>query len=203
MKLAVVFLVALSGLGAACSPYSPDLGAAPFVCGSADPKCPDGYDCVPAGSSSTMICLAAGGTVPDGGGSGMCADDSNLEPNNTIQQAYITPVEDQGPKTISYAGLAICPAGDKDTYKLTTTAANHNVEAIVTYDANGAVLTAAILNSGGTAIANATAVAGMDGTIRAYVAMAPQGIYYVQVSGPATGTLLTNNYKLTLTVSGQ
>ncbi len=190
-------------LVAACSSYSPDLGTTPFTCtgasGSDGPACPDGYSCVPSGSAS--FCLINGGVVPDAG-TGQCADDSNLEPNDTIATAYITPVNGANPKTISYAGLAICPAGDKDTYKLTvagSTSMPQSVEAVIEFDPNGATLTGAILNSGGTSIATTSPVSGMQGKARAFVANAPAGVYYVQVLGPATGTLTTNNYKLTIT----
>src|SRR5215813_9983198 len=99
---------------AACSPYSPDLGAAPFLCGDTDPKCPDGYMCTTMGSAN--VCLQPNGHVPDGG-NGNCADDSALEPNDTIQTAFQTPVADTKPSLV-FAGLAICPAGDKDTYSI-------------------------------------------------------------------------------------
>ena len=29
-----------------CTPYDPELGAEPFLCGSTEPRCPDGYVCV-------------------------------------------------------------------------------------------------------------------------------------------------------------
>jgi len=45
-------------------------------------------------------------------------------------------------------------------------------------------------------------VTGMAGMVRAYTANLPTGFFYAQVAGPTTGTLLTNNYKMTVTVSG-
>jgi hypothetical protein len=39
-------------------------------------------------------------------------------------------------------------------------------------------------------------------TKRAYTPNLPTGIYYVQVSGPAAGSLTTNNYKLNINVTG-
>jgi hypothetical protein len=194
---ALLSVALLTSVVAACSPYSPDLGTTPFTCsgaGSAGPACPEGYACVPSGSAS--FCLVNGGKVPDAG-AGVCADDSNLEPNDTITTAYITPVNGTT-KAISYAGLAICPAGDKDTYKLTALA-SQNIEAVIEFDPNAAMLRASILNSSGTVVNAGNPVTGMPGKVRAFVATAPQGVYYVQVTGPATGTLVTNNYKLTLT----
>lgn len=195
---ALLSFALLTSLGAACSPYSPDLGTAPFKCGdgSAGPACPDGYACVPNGSAASF-CLVNGGALPDAG-VGQCADDTNLEPNDSIATAYPTPVNGTT-KSIAYAGLAICPAGDKDTYKLSTVA-GQNIEAVIEFDPNAATLSAVILNSGGTMIASASPVSGMQGKIRAFVATAPAGAYYIQVSGPAAGApLTTNNYKLTIT----
>ncbi|CAN5458757.1 hypothetical protein BH11MYX1_BH11MYX1_41680 [soil metagenome] len=198
MKTFALLCFALAtAMAPACSPYSPDLGITPFTCtgaGSNGPACPEGYACVPSGSAS--LCVVNGGTVPDAG-AGVCADDSNLEPNDSITTAYITPVNGTT-KSISYAGLAVCPAGDKDTYKLTV-AASQNIEAVIEFDPNAATLTASILNAGGTVVVPGNPVSGMQGKVRAFLATANQGVYYVQVAGPATGTLVTNNYKLTLT----
>jgi len=189
---------------AACSPYSPDLGAAPFRC-STDPdqdqRCPDGYTCIPGqGSNAAEVCVENGGDgkIPDGGGNSNCANDSSLEPNETTATAWISPVDSS--KTFDLAALAICPAGDKDTYSVMIQAANENLEIIIEYEAGGADLQGAILNSGGVPIANATSTGA--NTKRAYVANLPIGIYYAQVSGPASGTLTTNNYKLKFVVTG-
>ena len=42
----LAFVIGIAAI-ASCSPYDPTLGAEPFFCGSADPKCPDGYMCMP------------------------------------------------------------------------------------------------------------------------------------------------------------
>jgi hypothetical protein len=196
MKFAFALLIALS---AACSPYSPDLGSTPFACGSGDPKCPDGYDCVPAGSSSTMVCLEAGGTVPDGG-NGQCADDSSLEPNNTIQTAHVFGTLPGG--LLKLAGLAICPAGDKDTYGVTPTSATQTLQAAITFDANQAILNVNILNASGTVIVPSQANG--DGMAKATLVDVPMGggPTYIQVQvAPTETTLMTNgNYKLDLSL---
>lgn len=189
-------LLFVLGLFGACSPYDPDLGAAPFLCGDSEPRCPDGYTCQMQGSGSE-VCLAPGGMVPDAG-KGNCADDSTLEPNDSIQMAFQTPVATQK-NTLMFAGLAICPANDVDNYAITITMANQNLEMIIEYDASGADLQGAILNSGGTPIANAAVMTGASGTRRAYTPNLPVGNYYAKVFGPGTGT---NNYKLTVNVTG-
>jgi hypothetical protein len=196
MKFAFDLLIALS---AACSPYSPDLGSAPFVCGSGDPKCPDGYDCVPAGSSSTMVCLQANGTLPDAGSS-QCADDSSLEPNNTYQTAHMFQSLPTG--GLKLAGLAICPAGDKDTFGITPMVAGQTLQAAITFDANQAILNVNILNSTGTIIVPSQANG--DGMAKATL-VGPQtggAATYIQVIvAPTETTLMTNgNYKLDLSL---
>lgn len=195
---------------AACSPYSPDLGYAPFTCGSADPQCPDGYVCMPTGSAQTPTCIAPGGTAPDGGGSGsnvQCADDSNLEPNNTVQQAYLIgqfPVIN-GVKTLTLAGLAICPSGDKDTYAVNPTATSQTLAAEVEFDANQAVLQVNIINAS-TGQPVVSGAANGQGKNKVALANVPTGAgpTYVQVivSPTGGGSLTTNgNYKLTMTLT--
>lgn len=200
-----LFLVLISA-AAACSPYDPDLGPAPFLCGAADqnPRCPDGYTCqVGAGSGAAEYCVATGGgTVPVDGNSLNCADDSSLEPNDSIAQAFQTPVATQK-NNLTFAGLSICPAGDKDDYSITITAANQNLEVLIEYDpAAGADLQGSLLNSGGQPIANASPVTGMVGVRRAYAPNLPTGVFYASVFGPSMGALQTNNYKLTINVTG-
>ena len=184
----------------ACTPYDPNLGAAPFLCGPMDqsPRCPDGYACLMQNNGE--YCVKEGGSVPVDGRPANCADDSQLEPNDTIMNAFQTPVATQK-NTLTFAGLAICPMGDKDTYSVTITTMNQNLEMIIEYDEGGADLSGSLLNSGGVPIANAAAT----GTARQKKAAAPNlptGTYYAQVYGPNSGTGTTNNYKLTINVTG-
>lgn len=186
---------------AACTPYDPDLGNAPFFCGPADQeqRCPEGYMCMPsAGSGGTEVCVAPNGMIPVDGNNTNCADDRSLEPNDSTATAWITPVDTT--KSFPLSSLAICPAGDKDNYSIMMTTANQNLEVIVEWEAGGAELQAAILNSGGVAIANATTT--VSNTKRAYTPNVPSGIYYAQVFGPNQGSLTTNNYKLSINVTG-
>src|SRR6185503_19656877 len=99
----------------ACTPYSPDLGPAPFKCGPATqtPRCPSGYTCIPGtGSNAPEVCIENGGdgTIPDGG-NGVCDDDRSLEPNDNTTTAWITPVDTT--KNFPLSSLSICPTGDK------------------------------------------------------------------------------------------
>ncbi|MDB4954636.1 MAG: hypothetical protein JWO36_2205 [Myxococcales bacterium] len=192
MRALSLVLVAIA-LAPACSPYSPDLGTTPFLCNDTDPKCPENYTCQDGGGGR-MVCVLPGGTVSDANAdSSNCANDSNLEPNNDITHATQTPL-DISKKAIPYSGLAICPAGDKDTFAVTLSTANENIDATLTYDVGGAVLQLSILNSVGGAIGNGSPM-GMN-VSHANVQTLPAGVYYVQAFGPASGTFTTNNYKL-------
>ncbi len=193
---------------AACTPYNPDLGVVPFLCGPADqdPRCPSGYECTSmtsTGSGSAMItrevCMVPEGEIPVDGRDANCADDRSLEPNDSKETAWVTPV-DQTTQPFTLAQLSICPAGDKDNYSVMITTAMRNLEMIVEWEADGAELQAAIANSMGVPIANATAT--VANTKRAYTPNLNTGMYYVQVYGPPQGSLTTNNYKLTITASG-
>jgi hypothetical protein len=201
MRTFLLSSLVLAGF-AACTPYDPDLGGSPFLCGPVDqnPRCPDGYVCVMQGTSGEY-CVGQNGSVPVDGRPANCADDTQLEPNNTIQEAFITPVATQK-NNLTFAGLAICPAGDKDTYSITITMANQNLEMIIEYDDGGAELQGSLLNTAGVPINNAALVSGMQRVKRAYVGNMPTGTAYAQVYGPNSGTLTTNNYKLTINVTG-
>jgi hypothetical protein len=195
MRYALLFLAA-----AACSPYSPDLGAAPFLCGSGTPQqqCPDGYTCASTGSGGVCTKMGGSGVPVDGTPSG-CNDDSTLEPNDSITMAWQTPVDTR--KSFPLSSLAICPAGDKDTFAMMVTVEGENVEALIDYDTTGAALQAGILNSTGNTVAQAMPITGSPGHIRAYLANANVNTYYVQVFGPVTGPS-TNNYNLTINITG-
>lgn len=196
----LTFLFASAAL-AACSPYDPDLGGTPFLCGDTEPVCPDGYSCQDDGSGKQVCVSNAGATVDGGGGGGgfQCADDSLIETSNgtsndTIQSAYATPVAQQR-KDISFAGLAICPEGDKDTFKIEITTASSNVELITSWD-SGMPVSVSLLNGGGTSIANSTSSGATSQ--RAYAANLPVGTYYAQAFGSATAK---NNYRIQITVT--
>jgi hypothetical protein len=190
------FLIIFAAL-TACSSYSPDLGGAPFLCDTDEPRCPDGYACQDDGTGR-MVCFSESGGIVDAAPVGFqCADDSILEgagKNDTIQTAYATPVATQR-KDISFAGLAICPEGDKDTYTVNITTANSNLEAVSTWE-SGMPISVSILGSGGATLNNGTSSG--ENSLRAYVANLPVATYYVQTYAAAN---VKNNYKVTITVT--
>ncbi|HUJ57183.1 MAG TPA: hypothetical protein VLX92_01760 [Kofleriaceae bacterium] len=196
MRAALVALALASF--AACSPYAPNLGNEPFLCGSADPKCPDGYTCEANGTQ--MVCVSGKATT-DGGLNGMCANDSALEGsgrNDTTATAFQTPVAMQQ-KSITYSGLAICPAGDVDNYAINLTEVQ-SIDVTVVYETWGGPLTGGILNSTGTSVLSLSPETGMQDTVHGNVQNMPAGTYYVQVVAQSSA-MPENNYKLTITVA--
>jgi hypothetical protein len=195
-KLSFFSFIATAALGA-CSPYSPDLGDVPFLCNATDPQCPSGYTCQMV--VDKMACVSEDGAKPDASGPGFpCADDSSLEGgarNDTTQNAYQTPVDVQR-MDLTLAGLAICPAGDKDHYAVTISpGANKGIDVTVSWD-SGQPIAMSLLNAGGASIVNG--VANGDKMLRACAKNLPPGTYYTVVS--ATG-MTQNNYRLALKAS--
>ncbi len=145
-------------------------------------------ECLPDGSCSAgLVCLDNRCTAldalppnfdvpPDGFA---CADDSALEPNDTIQTAFATPV-DATSTMIAFAGLAICPVTDKDHYRMTVSTANTGLEVIVT--GNSTLISLAMLNAGGSPIASGTPLAG---AIRVCAPNLPLGNYFARVTATA------------------
>jgi hypothetical protein len=196
MRFALLSLCFVSAL-VGCKGYDPDLGGTPFLCGSEEPKCPDGYACMDDGTGR-QVCFSESGVIVDAAPSGFqCADDSILEgagKNDTVSTAYATPVATQRPD-ISFAGLAICPEGDKDTYKIDVTTGNSNVEVITSWD-SGMPVSVSLLNGSGSSINNGTSNG--ETSLRAFAANLPIGTYYAQAYAAAT---TKNNYKITIKVT--
>ena len=192
----------------ACTSYDPKLGPKPFQCGT-NGACPDGYVCQ-ADTTGAMACTLAGPGAgnPDAPGVDapefVCADDSNLEGatrNDTVATASVTPVASTR-KTLSLAGLSICPDGDKDTYRVDITANNQSLAVSITYDAptaeGGVGLSLSILNANGTPVANGAGTGNNMVAVTAPNLMTTNSPYFVQVYGPVTGK---NNYKLKIDVT--
>jgi hypothetical protein len=196
MRTSRILLFALATLATfgACSPYDPTLSGSPFLCGSDDPQCPDGFTCMSNGTAN--VCVSSGGGGMVDGGTFQCADDHMLEPNDTTATAFQTPVASSRP-TISLAGLAICPAGDKDLYKIDITVEGQNLQVDVIFDP-GTPLALSILNNQAVPIVTGTAL-GMTTTAKVANLPMASSPYYAQVTGPAGGQ---NNYKLNIAVTG-
>jgi hypothetical protein len=186
--------------GAACSPFSPDLGDSPFRCGTEDPVCPDGYSCEPRAGTPNGVCVVSSGSLvdggPDGGGNGadagpfVCNDDSALEPNDTTANATTTMIPDSS-ETFTLASLAICPDTDIDVYRFRIDVQGKNVvvEARETVRSRGD-LVVEILNGSGVPVVTGDYTD--NSTIRATLNNAATGTYFAQVRAAAAGT--ENNY---------
>jgi hypothetical protein len=197
---ALVIATLLAAAAAGCNTYDPDLGQAPFRCGSTEPRCPRDYTCVTY-SEAEEICEILG--LPDGGvggdgGSLDCADDSEIEPNDTTELAtntFIPAMQDE----YRLVGLSICPDTDQDFFMFQIDIAGKNLRADVNYQSSRGQLFMSVLNSMGTVVREAEAVPGMPDILRADVANMPQGMYYVQVRA-AVG--FQNNYTIDIVTSG-
>ncbi len=197
------------GLLAACSPYNPNLGGEPFLCGSGAPACPSGYSCTGmSGSGMQMICEPNGKGVDANPLGAMCNNDQSLGNNHTVADAYMLPnplpTQMSGMESIMLGSLSICPIGDQDYFQIVINGAMdgtmQTLEADVAYDTWGSALTGYLLNSGGTQIKSLMPVSGMPRTISAVAASLPPDTYYIEVLSTAAAPQM-NNYTLTVTVS--
>jgi hypothetical protein len=182
-------LVLLAATG--CSPYDPSLPATPFLCGTTEPQCPDGYRCVADGTR--MVC-ASGAIAPDAGFA--CADDSAFEGpggNSTLPTA--TALTFPLPE-MALAQLAICPAGDKDTFSLSLSGVQRNLDANTQWG-TGQPVNLELFDATGTSLA--TGLASGARSIQLTKTDLPAGTYYLQTSAAAG---VENNYGLAITVSG-
>lgn len=199
MRKQLSFFIAGLATVAACSPYNPELGNAPYLCAMTEPFCPDGYFCQTTSEPAPRdrVCVSEGGLMVDAMTTGFpCADDSALEGssrNDIPMNAYQTPVDTQR-QDLTLAGLAICPEGDKDHYAVTLSSGNKGIEVIVSWD-SGQPISMSILNAGGTSIVNGTANG--EKSLRACAPNLPMGTYYGAVF--ATGST-KNNYRLSIKV---
>ena len=124
-----------------------------------------------------------------GDGAFKCADDSALEPNDSLQTAFVVP-----PGSTTFAGLSICPQSDLDLYRIDVATANTTLE-ILTEAETDVPLSLSILNAGGSALANG--VPGGTRMVRAAVPNLPVGSFFARVSSSAG----QNNYKITVNLT--
>jgi hypothetical protein len=186
---------------AACTPFDPNLGTTPFLCGPQNPPCPSGFTC--EDQDGQMVC-AGGKTSGSGSDAGgfKCADNGQFDPGPTIASAFQTPVG-SGRAAITYGPVALCPGGSVQTYGVDITEEGQTLNATITYQADGDPLNVLLLNSSGATVATGTASSNPD-TMTASVPAEPVGAAFVQVIGPATPGSADgeNNYLLGISVAG-
>lgn len=206
----ILFALSLSALLlAACSPYSPDLGAEPFICGTDSPECPDGYTCDKTKQPPRGVCVADEGNGADAGPDAMstadagpfsCADDSGIEPNENTGQATVTPVSSQR-DDYSLVGLSICQSGDVDVFRFTIDQSGKNISVAVTlhFPRSQGDLVVEILNQQGVVIATGNYDA-TNRIVTANVPNAPAEAFYAQVRGVDASA--QNNYNIDIVTTG-
>lgn len=208
----VAFLVSI--LLAACNPYDPDLGDAPFRCGTSAPQCPEGY--ITQQDMAICICVRPGGgdggtNQPDaGGGPTDCNDDSSFEPNNRHECAAgesaavcesnggsATPTAiGAAATTTNFNDMAICPGSDKDHFRMNIPQAGTDITVTVDFEIGGGELQVDILNSTGSSIATGSQVS--SGRVEAVITANIAGTYYARVQS-AGGE--DNNYDVRMSIA--
>lgn len=115
------------------------------------------------------------------------------EPSSSTQEAVDTGVASTQ-SSAALTGLMICPAGDKDYFKVVITNTGLSLEAVIEHAAAEPTVQVALLNDAGTPISNGAPVAGMPAQ-RVAVPNLAAGVYFVRaVAGPGD----ISHYKLTL-----
>ena len=207
VRLGLIASVAFGMLAAAgCDPYNPDLGNTPFRCGTEEPRCPEGYMCMEY-SPSQQICERAGDDpLPDAGpdeadaGPFQCNNDAEIEPNESINNATLTPIPDIQ-DFYNLANLAICPDTDIDVFRFRVAVTGKNATVDLQHNSSRGLLRVDILNAAGTSIAMGSPFMGNNDHLRAAINNLPAGIYYARVQSSAAGVL--NNYEtLDIVTSG-
>lgn len=188
----------------ACNPYNPNLGNVPFKCGPDDKKCPDNYECIAYSAEEQLCEKVKDDSILDGGpeGSGLiCNDDSAIEPNNTLTQAFPTQVAEQL-SSFSLVG-AICPNTDRDIFIVKTSASNSTLTASMSYDVDFAPLTLVLKSSQNIELGQGAIQSEDDDNV--YVNMSVgslnPGTYFVEVFSNSTAIEDDNNYELDMNVS--
>jgi len=146
MRRPLLLILAL----AACNPYDPQLGDRPFLCGSDEPRCPDGY--VAVDLELDRCECRRGGTVADGGVY-QCTTDPN-EPNETISSATETTVGTNMQYMAPNAAICrVAGSDDVDVYHLMAPRAGTLITVDVAFFDDTRVPTIDLLDSGGVSVA--------------------------------------------------
>jgi hypothetical protein len=190
------FAFVACAVAAGCNPYDPDLGNAPFECGTSEPRCPEGFTCHTYSDTNEICERTQSSDVDAPGGTFQCANDSSIEPNNDVQTAFVTPIPSM--PSYSLVGLSVCPTGDRDHYRFDINVNGLNFEATVAGVANRTSLSLNVLTAAGALVASGRPVGGNPQVVKIAVEnRLAVGSYIVQVQSPDN---TENNYDLTLKV---
>ena len=196
MKLARLILCSFAAL--ACNPYNPDLGQSPFLCGTDEPRCPEGYVAVDV-SATSCECKADGVETPDAlltdGAAFSCNDDPNEAGggNDTAESSTDTGV---GGITTTFSAdlLSLCPAGDVDFFSLDADSGQTITVRLLFEDSQGA-LELGILGDDEGSLATGTAT--LDG-LEATATADATGRHLIRVGAPVS---VQNNYSLSVEIT--
>ena len=178
----------------ACSPYDPELGLTPYLCGDQEPRCPGGYRCVDDGGRQPVCVDNDGMPPPNPDAPGFpCAMDGTLEPNDSINQASLTDVG-MGAEMRVYGPLSTCPEGDEDYFQININTTNKGISVITRWD-SGTPITCSILLSTGGRLASCTPM-GFTAE-RACATNLPIGVYYVYAYSAAS---VRSNYRIEMKI---
>ncbi len=180
-------------LAAACSPFDPSLGDAPFLCGTDDPQCPDGYTAVNVTSVRCECHLAAGGGGPNTGSCSNFNSDAS-EPNDSSATATATPIG--AANTAVFQNASICPSTDEDYYQMQIDRTGTTMMVQVTYEGADKP-TVDILDPSGVSV-SPTITPG-TGSVTALYTSRVSGKHYALVK--AGTTLQSVNYSLHLSIT--
>jgi hypothetical protein len=176
----------------ACSPYDPNLGPSPFLCGTDEPRCPDGYTAV---DTSPIRCeCQLDPVLPDAGGGYRCSADT-LEPNDDVHAPTVTHVGQNS--TDNFSNIAICPDGDVDAFGLTVPLAGTLLQATVMFDTTRTAPAIDFLDAAGVSL-HPTVTPAPGQLVATLTAMQP-GSYVIRLSKGETGGE-TVNYSLRIQI---
>ena len=197
----IASLVAVAGL-IACNPYDPELGENPFRCGTAQPRCPDGYS--PVDTEGATICECVKGqsfspTIDAGEATSIdaavrelsCNDDSRVtgDPGGNESTAEAAPAVIDVTRSWVERKLAICPASDVDVFAIDLGEQAVTIKGKIQFDPLYGLLALNILSPGGDSVASGLLTGNQ---VLATHTTQSAGTYFVRVKAAAAGN--KNNY---------
>lgn len=206
IPLASLLALATLAMGSlACNSFDPNLGNSPFRCGTDSPRCPDNYTCVTY-SAADEICESNRGATDQadsGPGNGdadpqnfICNNDSEIEPNNSIDDPLVTFIPASG--VFRLVSLAICPSGDQDFVQFDIDANGVDAVVEIEYMSNRGTLGLELLTGNGTILSTGAAPGGNTDILRVAIPNIPQDTYFARVFGDPG---VQNNYSFEITLA--
>jgi hypothetical protein len=188
MRALAVFAI----LAGACHAYDPALGGVPFLCGTTDPRCPDGYVAVDV---SVVRCECRRPGDADAGDGYFCYPDPN-EPNESFRDP--TPSDVQPPLPRVFENISICPGGDVDVYQVAIARVGSQLAVDVLFDSAREAPHLDLLDASGGRLP-ATVLTPEPGKLSAAIVAQYAGAHHIEVRAGANAQ--TVNYTLRIQVT--